>query len=197
MSETATVPGYTYGDPQVPRSPVSMEQLDLLRATLLWSEEDDRALRMAGDVLADQVGDVLDVWYDFVGSHPHLAAYFAPPGGDPDQGYLDRVRRRFEQWVLDTCHRPYDQAWLDYQYEIALRHTRDKKNQTDQVNAVDQIHLRYIIAFIYPITATMRPFLAKKGHREEDVEQMHQAWTKAVILQVALWSVPYAKGDSW
>lgn len=197
MSETATIPGYTYGDAEVPRSPVSMKQLELLRSTLLWTDEDDHALRMAGDVLADQVGDVLDVWYDYVGSHPHLAAYFAPPGGDPDGHYLERVRRRFEQWVLDTCRRPYDQAWLDYQYEIALRHTRDKKNQTDQADAVDQIHLRYIIAFIYPITATIRSFLVKKGHNEEDVDHMHQAWTKAVILQVALWSLPYVKEGAW
>ncbi len=56
--------------------------------------------------------------------------------------------------------------------------------------------MRYMIGFIYPITATMKPFLANKGHSAEEVEKMHQAWFKAVVLQVALWSRPYAReGD--
>jgi hypothetical protein len=107
------------------------------------------------------------------------------------------VRRRFGQWILDTCRRPYDRAWLDYQEEIALRHTRARKNQTDGAPSVPHIPLRYMIAFVYPITATMRDFLAKKGHGEEEVKAMHQAWFKAVTLQVALWSEPYAREGDW
>ncbi len=37
-----------------------------------------------------------------------------------------------------------------------------------------------LIAFIYPITATIKPFLAKKGDSAEQVEAMHQAWFKSV-----------------
>jgi hypothetical protein len=63
---------------------------------------------------------------------------------------------------LDTCRRPYDQQWLDYQQEIALRHTRVKKNQTDWADETpEHIPLRYVIAFVYPITATIKQFLAK------------------------------------
>ncbi|WP_218018376.1 protoglobin domain-containing protein [Nocardia amikacinitolerans] len=54
------------------------------------------------------------------------------------------------------------------------------------------IPLRYLIAFIYPITATIRPFLAAGGHDDDQVEAMYQAWFKAVTLQIALWSQPYA-----
>ena len=115
--------------------------------------------------------------------------------GEPLGDYLERVRARFGQWILDTCRRPYDQAWLDYQEEIALRHTRVKKNQTDGVRSAKQIPLRYLVCFIYPITATMREFLAKKGHGPKDVEAMHHAWFKSVTLQVALWSRPYAEDD--
>jgi hypothetical protein len=159
-------------------------------------EDDERALRAAGDLLEDQIEDVLDVWYGFVASHPHLVRYFSErEGGQPIGEYLDRVRRRFGQWILDTCRRPYDRDWLDYQEEIALRHTRDKKNRTDGVDSVEHIPLRYMICFIYPITATMRPFLAKRGTAEE-VEAMHQAWFKTVAMQVALWSRPYA-GEAW
>lgn len=188
-----TIPGYTYGQPTVAHSPISAQEFDLLKQTVLWSEEDERYLRMAGDVLADQVEDVLDLWYGFVGSHPHLLHYFTGPDGKPIDIYLSRVRARFGQWILDTCRRPYDQTWLDYQEEIALRHHSTRKNQTDQVNAPPIVPLRYMIAFIYPITATIRGFLAKKGHPAEEVEKMHQAWFKSIVLQVVLWSRPYAR----
>lgn len=171
--------------------------MDLLERTVLFGEEDERYLRMAGDVLEDQVEDVLDVWYGFVGSHPHLVRYFSDAEGEPDTDYLGRVRARFGRWILDTCRRPYDQEWLDYQQEIALRHTRDKKNVTDgSRDTPGHIGLRYIIAFVYPITATIRPFLAAGGNSAEEVDRMHQAWFKSVVLQAALWSQPYAKeGD--
>jgi hypothetical protein len=82
-------------------------------------------------------------------------------------------------------------------YEIGLRHHRTKKNLTDGVASVPHIPLRYMIAFIYPIAATIRPFLAKKGHSPEDVEKMHAAWFKSIVLQVAIWSHPYAKEGDW
>jgi Protoglobin len=193
----ADIPGYDYGAQTIARSPLNVEDLDLLKQSILFTEEDEQYLRLAGDVLEDQVEDVLDVWYNFVASHPHLVYYFSNSDGDPDTNYLARVRERFKQWILDTCRRPYDREWLDYQQEIALRHTRAKKNQTDDAQETpDQVGLRYMIAFIYPITSTIEPFLANKGHGSEEVEKMFQAWFKAVVLQVALWSYPYAKeGD--
>ena len=192
----STIPGYAYGSQDIARSPISREEFELLKQTVLFTAEDERYLRMAGDVLRDQVGDVLDLWYGFVGSHPHLVYYFQGPDGQPIGAYLQAVRERFGQWILDTCNRPYDQDWLDYQMEIALRHHRAKKNQTDGVQSVPIISLRYIVAFIYPITATIKDFLAKKGHSAADVEQMYQAWFKSVVLQVVLWSYPYVReGD--
>ena len=195
-STSVQIPGYLYSAAELDRSPVSQQALAELKASVLFGPDDEQALRMAGETLADQVEDVLDVWYGFVGSHPHLVAYFATPEGEPIAEYLQRVRGRFGQWILDTCNRPYDQAWLDYQHEIALRHTEAKKNRTDDVTSVRFIGLRYLIAFIYPITATMRPFLAKRGHAAEQVEAMFQAWCKAVTLTVALWAQPYA-AEQW
>ncbi len=190
--EAQAIPGYTFGTAEVSRSPVSAQDVDLLKATLLWSDDDDRYLRMAGEVLADQVDDVLELWYGYVGSRPHLVHAFTDRDGQPIGEYLERVRARFAQWVRDVCSRPYDDAWRDYQHEIALRHTRAKKNQTDGVDSVPEIALRYMVAFIFPITATMRSFLAAKGHGADDVEGMHTAWFKAVVLHVCLWSQPYA-----
>ncbi|MDI3314073.1 MAG: protoglobin domain-containing protein [Mycobacterium sp.] len=191
-----TIPGYTYGQPDVTPSPVTAQDVDLLKATLLWSEADENYLRMAGEVLADQVDDVIEAWYGFVGSHSHLLHYFTGRDGRPIEDYLQRVRARFAQWVRDVCTRPYDGDWRNYQHEIGLRHTRMKKNQTDHVDSVDHIPLRYLVAFVFPITATMRPFLAGKGHDAATVDGMHAAWFKAVVLHVCLWSQPYA-ADAW
>lgn len=186
------IAGYTYG--QVPASPVKVEDLELLKKTLLWTEEDDRYLRMAADVLRDQVNDILDLWYGYVGSHPHLVYYFTDKNtGQPIGEYLEKVRARFGQWILDLCERPKDATWLAYQEEIGLRHHSTKKNQTDGVNGVPFVHFRYMVAFIFPITYTIKPFLAKKGHSPEEVEKMHTAWFKAVVLTVILWCRPYIR----
>jgi hypothetical protein len=57
---TSEVPGYGYGAPDTAHSPLGMEDLDLLKQTVLFTGEDERYLRMAGDVLEDQIEDVLD-----------------------------------------------------------------------------------------------------------------------------------------
>jgi hypothetical protein len=191
-----SIPGYTHGGP-LPASPIPMKDFDLLKEAVLFGEEDTRYLRMSHDVLKDQTEAVLDVWYGFVASHPNLVYYFSKKSdGQPDGAYLAAVRQRFGQWILDTASANYDQRWLDYQAEIGRRHHRTGKNRTDGAASVDNISYRYLPAFIYPITATLKPFLAKKGHSPEDVERMHQAWIKSVILQVTLWSHPYVKdGD--
>lgn len=193
MPETA-IPGYVYGSDEAASSPVTTEELELLKKTVLFGPEDADALRRAGEVLEDQVEELLDVWYGFVASHPHLVRYFADAAGAPIDEYLARVRVRFGQWVHDLCGREWDQAWVDYQEEIALRHTEAKKNRTDGADgAPAEIPLRYMIAFVYPITATVRDFLARKGHSDAEVEGMHQAWFKAVTLSVVLWARPYSE----
>ncbi|MBI2485781.1 MAG: protogloblin ApPgb [Deltaproteobacteria bacterium] len=190
------IPVYTYGANSVPKSPISLDELEKLKKSILFTGEDEKYLGMAGKILADQVEDILDLWYGFVASHPHLVYYFTGLDKQPNSDYLAAVRPRFGRWILDTCSRAYDQDWLNYQFEIGLRHHRTKKNQTEKVQSVPNISFRYLVAFIYPITATIKPFLAKKGHSADEVEKMHQAWFKSVVLQVALWSYPYVKeGD--
>jgi hypothetical protein len=190
------IAGYTYGTDAVPRSPVSLEELEPLQATLLLGADDLAALRRSAELLAPRVEEILDVWYGFVGANPHLLAAFSGPDGRPDQQYLAAVRRRFGQWILDTARASYDQAWLDYQHEVGRRHHRSGKNRTDGARAADHIPLRYVLALLVPITTTLKPFLAADGVADDDVEAMHQAWVKAVLLQVILWSHPYVReGD--
>lgn len=185
-----SIAGYTY-DQNLPTSPVSTNDLERLLSTVLWTDDDAAALAQAGTILEPQIDEVLDVWYGFVGSHPHLVASFNGADGQPSAEYLAAVRERFGQWIRDLCNRPWDQQWLNYQHEIALRHT-DTMGDTDDV-ASDQTHipLRYLIAFIWPITATVRPFLANANPDPADLDALHTAWFKAVTLTVALWSQPY------
>lgn len=192
------IPGYAFGDESVPEAPISSEEFDRLKQSVLWSEADEEYLRMAGEVLEPQIEDVLDVWYGFVGDHDFLLHYFTDAdSGDPIEEYLDRVRARFEQWIRDTCDVPYDQAWLDYQFEIGRRHHRTGKNEADDVDAVPHIDFRYVVAFIYPITATIRDFLDDGDHTAEEVDGMYHAWFKSVVLQVTLWSYPYVPEGDW
>ena len=184
--------GYTLGTAAVSRSPVTLADFEAMKASALFGEEDVRYLRMSHDVVKDQVEAILDVWYGFVGNHDFLLAYFSTPDG-PDADYLARVRARFGQWILDTCRAEYDESWLAYQEEIARRHYQDK-NKTDGVEGAPPfIHFRYVNALIYPIFATIRPFLEKGESDPAEVERMHQAWLKAVLLQVTLWSQPYLR----
>jgi hypothetical protein len=186
------IPGYTYGTNEVAPSPISLPDFERLKQSAGFTEEDERSLRLAGQVLADQVEQVIGRWRGIIAATPHLAQYFPlGPDGKPDPAQTRNSGLRFQQWVLDTCLRPYDQGWLNYQQEIALRHTTLKKNQTDGVQAAPSVSLRDVIAFTAVINDTIKPFLAAKGHPPETVEQMHRAWCKAVLLQVALWSQPY------
>jgi len=197
MSETTTIPGYTYSSGAVARSPVTLGDFELMKMSVLFGDEDVNYLRLSRDVVTDQVEAILDVWYGFVGSTPHLLASFTSRSdGKPLADYLGAVRKRFGQWILDTARAEYDQKWLDYQHEIGLRHHRSKKNRIDGAASTAIVPFRNLFPLVFPVTFTLKPFLAKKGHSAEDVEKMYGAWVKSCLLQVTLWSHPYVKdGD--
>ncbi len=192
-----TIPaGYTY-DTQLAASPVSEQILTELLADVMWTEGDARALRRAGEILLPQTSEILDAWYDFIGSTPHLVTVFRRRDGEPDPEYLARVRGRFERWVVDLCTRDFDSQWLAYQEEIGLRHTPAKKNTTDRVDSpASHVPMSHLIALIVPVTVTIREFLQRGASEADDVEAMYQAWFKAVTVSVTLWTRPYAP-DLW
>ncbi len=197
MKETTTIPGYNYGTGAVARSPVTLTDFEMMKKSALFGDDDIKYLRLSHDVVKGQVEAILDVWYGFVGSTPHLLASFTGKSdGKPLGDYLGAVRKRFGQWILDTARAEYDQQWLDYQHEIGLRHHRAKKNHTDGAASTGIVPFRDLFLLIFPVTFTLEPFLAKQGHSAEDIELMHAAWVKSCLLQVTLWSHPYVKdGD--
>lgn len=190
--------GYTYGTSKVPKSPFTVEELKLLQQSLLFGEEDIKYLKMSREILKDQTDEILDVWYGFVASTPQLVYFFGnKTTGKPIDEYLSKVRERFAMWILQTAEANYDQTWLNYQYEIGLRHYKIKKNKTDNVSSVPIINYRYIPALTIPITTTLKPFLAKKGASAEDVDKMYNAWVKSVLMQSILWGQPYMKNGEF
>ena len=195
------IPGYTYGNSDVPRSPISVAELDQLKQSVGFTAQDEQYLQMAGDVLADQTKTLIETWRGVIAKTPHLARHTKDTNGQPISQYSERSGLRFEQWILDTCLRPYDQDWLNYQQEIALRHTSLKKNAVDHVQSTPYIPLRDIIAFTVVMNETIKPFLASKGHSSEEVAKMHRAWCKSLQLQIALWAQPYTSSkvtpDEW
>jgi len=187
------IPGYTYGESSVARSPITPRELESLKQSAGFTGQDQHYLRLAGEVLSDQTEKLVERWRAVISVHPHLAKHSQRPDGQPNPRYSRDSGLRFQQWILDTCLLPYDQDWLNYQQEIALRHTSLKKNKTDNVESSGFIPLRHIVAFTGVINdaGIIKPFLTAKGHTAEEVDRMYRAWCKSVLLQIALWTEPY------
>lgn len=190
------IPGYSFGFERLASAPFSLNDIEALKATVMFTDDDAKWLRRSRDVLKPHSEEILDTWYGFVGANPHLLRYFSSEEGKPDHVYLARVRARFVQWIYDTADAKFDQDWANYQYEIGRRHHRTGKNQTDGAKAIGHIPMRYVIALVYPVTTTLKPFLERGSYSPEEVTAMHEAWTKSVLIQAILWSYPYVQdGD--
>ena len=190
---TESIPGYDYGSERAAYSPVTLTELRRLEQTVGWTEDDARRLRSAAQTLVPQAEQMVDEWRAAIGRQPHLAAWFLKPDGAPDEAYKAAIKRRFVQWVSDLCLRPHDQDWLNYQEEIGLRHTPAKKNRTDGGETPPLVPLRYTIAFASVVITSLQKFLPD----DDELEATQAAWTRAVLLSVALWSRPYTSAGLW
>lgn len=195
--ETGSIAGYDYGQAGAAHSPLSIEELRQLEATVGWTAEDAKVLQRHENLFRENAEKMVDSWRAVIGAQPHLVKWFFGPDGKPDDGYKASVKKRFVQWVVDACCRPHDQAWLDYQEEIGLRHTPEKKNQTDGVRTPPVVPLRFLIAFASVVAITTRKFFVDAGIRNEELTKLQDAWSKAVQLHITLWSRPYVKEGLW
>jgi len=189
------IAGYDFGSDRVGRSPVTLAELEQLQHTLGWTPEDATWLSKAAPILTRHAEDLVNDWRARIGRMPFLSQWFGVPGEAADK-YRAAVRKRFVQWVIDTCTRRQDQAWLDYAHEIGLRHTPQKKNTTDGAHAPSMVPLRYVLAFAWPVIAGVRSYLQAAGTAPQDAAAMQAAWAKSVLIQITLWSRPFVH-DSW
>lgn len=197
MREPIPIPGYDYGSAAVSHSPISLEELRQLELTVGWRDEDAEVLRRQVDLFQQNAEAMVDSWRAVIGSQPHLVKWFFGPDGKRDEQYAAPVKQRFVQWVIDVALRPHDQAWLDYQEEIGLRHTPQKKNHTDRRQTPPLVPLRYLLAFIPVVTSGARKFFVEAGVNGEELTRLEGAWSKAVQLHVTLWTRPYTKEGLW
>jgi hypothetical protein len=197
MLSKCPIAGYTFGEDSTPSSLVSLEELHKLEAATGWSDDDALWLKIAAETLIPQAEAIVDSWRSTIGSLPQLAASFVGPDGKPDDHYKSSIRLRFVQWVSDVCIQPRDQKWLDYQEEIGLRHLPAKKNKTDNAQTPPVVPQRYLLGFTAVVITTIRGFLVASGRPEEDIVRIQDAWTRAVLLSVTLWSRSYAREGLW
>jgi len=189
--------GYDYGTDRAPTSPLTLEDLEQLKQVVWLTEEDEAALRDAAEILADQADDMVSAYRARLGELPWMAPYSNHPDGTPNPEYGAASKPRFDRWIIDACTRSLDQDWLNYQHEIGLRHTSAKKTETDNADSLDHIPMRYLLAFTAVVITTARDYLAAKGASAEQVDRMHSAFTKSVMLHVTVWTRAYVDHASW
>ena len=180
----------------MPRSAVSLDELQAAAGDPAAGRGQFRAaLRRSGDLLTPQVEAILDVWYG--SSVPTLICWLH------SQAMTANPTRRI--WLpygvgsgagFSTPHGPSStRPGLTTSRRSAYA-TPAAARTALTPSRLPTISLRYVLALLIPITATLKPFLADGGATPDEVETMYQAWVKAVLLQVILWSQPYVRdGD--
>ena len=191
-----SIPGYDYATPRSAVSPVSESDLSQIEQTAGWSAADAAVLARHADLFREKADSMVDSWRAVIGVQPHLSRWFAKPDGAADDGYKAGVKRRFVQWVIDVAVRPHDRGWLNYQQEIGLRHTPAKKNRTDGAQTPPVVPFRYLLGFV-PVVLPIRGFFSDAVKDEAELTALETAWTKAVLLHIALWSRAYIADDLW
>jgi hypothetical protein len=88
---------------------------------------------------------------------------------------MAKIEPRFVQWVKDVAMRPHDQAWLDYQEEIGLRHTPAQKNITDGAHTPELVPLRYVVGMAGLIALSARKFFVESGISGHELERLEEA----------------------
>ncbi|HEY8958179.1 protoglobin domain-containing protein [Chitinophaga sp.] len=169
-------------------SSLDAQTLVRLKRMLLFTNEDEQYLVMAGNILAAHTEDILDNWYDYILKNNYLASYFTKDGA-PDIAYLQSLRPHFRKWITDLCTRQEGNPWWQFEERIAAQ-LQYKNAEEHNIDPLPLVYLRYLSSFIYPVSEAGRSFLGKHGHSATEVERMQQAWFKAISFSVLLWIYP-------
>lgn len=159
------------------------EETELLKRILLLSDEDEYALHQAWRVLSGQTDDYLDTLVGLAAAHPVLSQTLTGLYGDQGN-YSEAVRKAFRQWLFDTCICPNEPQWIKLYYNSGMEQK-------------PVIGFRYIPALIYPLLATLRPFLTDGARNADEAERMYQSLLKSLLLQASLASKACVENDQW
>ncbi|MBK8534616.1 MAG: hypothetical protein IPL59_05540 [Candidatus Competibacteraceae bacterium] len=170
-------------------------EVELLLNIGLFSPDDEIALRKGWRILKGQTDDYLDMVLGMVAAHPALVTALAALRGEEPATALDgatTARRRFRQWLFETCYFPQEPPWLKQLYS-----EQSPPDSSAQSSPTLLPGFRHAVALAYPLVATARPFLAADGRSPQDIERMQHALLKAILLQVALLSKLYVRQGLW
>lgn len=186
------VPGYALGSKEVPPAPIDRTDLQRILDTADFTGQDAQMLRRSRDILEKHADALVSHWFDLLLEQDHLAVTFEDPETNKINGpYVEAVRARYKQWLLDTAEARLDQEWLDYQFEIGRRLHRAGKNQTDDVRAAEHVPFRYLAPMSVSMLETLRTWFEKDGATVPEIDRMVTAWDKMVLVQITLWSYQY------
>lgn len=171
-----------------PKSPLDAQMMVRLKRMLLFTNDDEQYLIMAGNILVAHTEDILNNWYDYILKNNYLAYYFTRDGA-PDLDYLQTLRPHFRKWIIDLCTRQEGNSWWQFEERIAAQ-LQLKPASAGDMEPLPIEYLRYLSTFIYPVSEAGRPYLSRHGHPATEVERMQQAWFKAVSFSVLLWVYP-------
>jgi hypothetical protein len=99
------IPGYNYGSSDVAKSPITLHEFELLKQSAGFTNEDERWLHVAGEVLADQAKGLVGKWREVIAGHPHLAKYSQRLDGQRDPRYSERSALRFQHFSSGSLTR--------------------------------------------------------------------------------------------
>lgn len=99
-----SIPAYTFGTPDVATSPATLNDLQSLKTSIDFTEQDEYYLHIAGEVLTGQTEQIVAHWRGgIIAGMANLARHSRTPENEPNPQYLAASNLRFEQWILDTA----------------------------------------------------------------------------------------------
>ncbi|MDQ0105018.1 hypothetical protein J2T02_000101 [Chitinophaga terrae (ex Kim and Jung 2007)] len=169
-----------------PSSSPDIQTLVRLKRMLLYTQEDEHYLTMAGAILQPHSSSILNSWYGYLSANHYLSLYLRDKV-EEKSGYLETLRPQFNQWMNAVCQGREGNSWKWLEDKIGKQLEQDT---TTEKGSLPLVYLRYLSTFVYPIVTYSHPYLAGSGKNEEETARMQQAWFKAVSFSVLFWIYP-------
>jgi Protoglobin. len=192
------IPGYIYGKPEVPKAPLTKKDFELLLDSVLWTKEDEENRELLGEIIKENMKEILDKIVSYFGSKEYLIYYFKDRQAQTTiTEYVNNTVDRLAQWLLDICYKPLDENFINYNYLIGIRHTYEGKGKADNVSTVEHIPARYMVTCLFPITVVLKDFIARKVEDPVLTDRLYNTWFKLQVITTALFLIPYTKEGRW